>query len=52
MIQAKSRAEAVGWASRCPAQDGDIIEVRQVHELSDFPPEVQQAAGAARLAAR
>jgi len=26
-------------------QDGDVIEVRQVQELSDFPPDVQRAAG-------
>jgi hypothetical protein len=45
MIQVKSKAEAVEWASRCPAADGDVIEVRQVFELSDFPPEVQRAAG-------
>src|SRR5437879_2226599 len=41
MIQAKSKAEAVEWASRCPAQDGDVIEVRQVYEMSDFPADVQ-----------
>jgi hypothetical protein len=36
MIQVKSKDEAVQWASRCPAQDGDVIEVRQVFERSDF----------------
>jgi hypothetical protein len=44
LIQAKSKEEAVEWASRCPAADGDVIEVRQVFEMSDFPPEVQEAA--------
>jgi len=44
LIQAKSKEEAVEWASRCPAADGDVIEVRQVYEMSDFPPEVQEAA--------
>jgi len=44
MIRAKSKEEAVEWASRCPAQDGDVIEIRQVQELSDFPPEIQEAA--------
>jgi hypothetical protein len=39
MIQVKSKAEAIGWASRCPAGDGDVIELRQVQEMSDFPPE-------------
>ncbi|HXM18900.1 MAG TPA: YciI family protein [Candidatus Tumulicola sp.] len=36
MIQVKSKEEAVAWALRCPAQDGDVIEVRQVFEESDF----------------
>src|SRR6202023_3080091 len=44
MIQVKSKEEAVAWASRAPMADGDVIEVRQVHEMSDFPPDVQQAA--------
>lgn len=44
MIQAKSKAEAVEWARRAPMLDGDIIEVRQVQELEDFPPEIQKAA--------
>jgi len=45
MIQVKSRAEAIEWAKRAPMQDGDLIEVRQVQEISDFPPDVQKAAG-------
>ena len=45
MIQVKSRAEAIEWAKRAPMLDGDIIEVRQVQELSDLPPDVQKAAG-------
>jgi len=36
VIQARDREEAVAWASRCPANDGDVIEVRPVFELSDF----------------
>jgi hypothetical protein len=35
LIQAKSRDEAIEWASRCPAADGDVIEVRQVHDLTE-----------------
>jgi hypothetical protein len=46
MIQVKSRAEAIEWAKRAPMPDGDVIEVRQVQEMSDFPPDVQKAAGA------
>jgi hypothetical protein len=32
MIQVKSRAEAIAWASRCPGTDHEVIEVRQVDE--------------------
>src|SRR5216683_470609 len=42
---AGGNAEAIEWAKRAPMQDGDIIEVRQVWELSDFPPDFQKAAG-------
>lgn len=45
IIQAKSRDEAVEWARRCPAGDGDVVEVRQIYEMSDFSEEVQAAAG-------
>ena len=44
MIQAKSKQEAVEWAKRCPASDGDMIEIRQVFEMSDFAPDAQKAA--------
>ena len=44
MIQVKSKEEAIEWATRCPASENEIIEVRQVHELADFPPDVQKAA--------
>ena len=44
MIQVKSKEEAVEWASRCPASDNEVIELRQVQEMSDFPADVQEAA--------
>jgi hypothetical protein len=44
MIQVKSTEEAVQWASRCPASENEVIEVRQVQEFSDFPADVQEAA--------
>ena len=44
MIQVKSKEEAIEWASRCPASDNEVIEVRQVQEMSDFPADVQAAA--------
>jgi hypothetical protein len=44
MIQVKSKEEAIQWATRCPGSENEIIEVRQVHEFSDFPADVQKAA--------
>jgi hypothetical protein len=41
LIDVKSKEEAVEWASRIPGAEGDIVEVRQVFEMSDFPDEVQ-----------
>jgi len=34
MIDVKSKEEAVEWAKRVPAQDGDMIEIRQVFEVT------------------
>jgi hypothetical protein len=45
IIRADSKEEALDWAARCPAGDGDRIEVRQIAELSDYPEDVQDAAG-------
>jgi hypothetical protein len=44
MIEVASREEAIAWAKRCPASSNEVIEIRQVHEMADFPPELQQAA--------
>ncbi|WP_100181206.1 YciI family protein, partial [Bradyrhizobium nitroreducens] len=44
MIEVASRAEAIAWAKRCPASPNEIIEIRQVQEMADFPPDVQAAA--------
>jgi len=43
MIQVGSKAEAVEWARRCPAAEGDTIEVRQVQEMSDFSDDIVEA---------
>lgn len=43
MIQVKSKAEAVEWAKRAPMEDGDVIEVRQVQEIDEWPPELLRA---------
>src|ERR1700716_3480928 len=44
MIQVKSKAEAIEWASRCPGSENEMIEIRQVQEFTDFPADVQKAA--------
>jgi hypothetical protein len=44
MIQVKSRDEAIEWAKRCPGSPNEVIEVRQVQEMSDFPEDVKKAA--------
>ena len=44
VIDVRSREEAIEWAKRCPASDNEVIEVRQVHELTEYPPEVQAMA--------
>jgi hypothetical protein len=44
MIQVKSKEEAVEWATRCPASDHEVVELRQVLEFSDFPAEMQETA--------
>ena len=44
MIDVKSKEEAIAWASRCPGSENETIEIRQVQEMEDFPPDVQKAA--------
>jgi hypothetical protein len=44
MLQVKSREEAIEWAKRCPGSENEVIEVRQVMEMDDFPPDVKDAA--------
>lgn len=43
LIQARSKEEAVEWASRCPGENC-TIEVRRVFEVEDFPQDVREAA--------
>ncbi|HJR19532.1 MAG TPA: YciI family protein [Actinomycetota bacterium] len=43
MIEVKSREEAIEWAKRVPGSGNEVVEVRQVQELSDFPPDVRAA---------
>lgn len=43
LIDVKSRDEAIAWASRCPGGPNETIEVRQVHEVEEYPAQVQDA---------
>jgi len=42
IIQVKSKEEALEWARRCPLPENGLIEIRQVFENADFPPELQK----------
>ena len=44
MINVASREEAIEWAKRCPASANEVIEIRRVQEMSDFPEEIQKVA--------
>jgi len=35
-LEAPSKEEVVKWAQRCPAEPGDVIEIRQVFTADDF----------------
>ncbi len=50
MIEVNSREEAIAWAKRCPASANEVIEIRQVQEMEDFPDDIQaEVAGFAEL---
>ncbi|HLH11708.1 MAG TPA: YciI family protein [Methylovirgula sp.] len=42
LLQVKSREEAIEWARRCPAEPGDVLEIRKIFEPEDFGPAVAQ----------
>ena len=44
IIQVRSREEAIEWARRAPMSNNEIIEVRQIFEMGDFPADVKHAA--------
>ena len=52
LIQVKSKEEAIEWVKRCPQPMGEgveaEIEIRQVYEPADFPPEIVSPEAAAR----
>ena len=42
IIQVKSREEALEWASRIPGKDNEMVEVRRMFDVTDFPADVQE----------
>ena len=48
LIQVTSKEEAIEWVKRVPFANGEVAEVRQVFEASDFPSEIFPPEDAAR----
>ena len=40
IIKVESKEDAINWAKQIPFKDG-VVEVRQIQEVEDFPPEIQ-----------
>ena len=36
MVEANSKEELVKWVQRCPADEGDVIEIRRTFDQADF----------------
>lgn len=45
IIEVDSKEQAVAWAKRCPGSENEVIEVRQVQEISDSSDEVKEVVG-------
>ncbi len=43
IIDVPSRQAAIDWAVRCPGSPNEIVEVRQIQEMDDWPDEMQDA---------
>ncbi len=52
LIKAKSRQEAIDWAKKVPAEEGDVVEIRQVFDMEDFPEDVRKAGDSAAVKAQ
>ncbi len=44
IIEVDSPEDAVEWAKRCPMGDDEVIEIRRIQEMEDFPDDVRSAA--------
>ena len=40
IIEVDSLQAAIGWAKRAPFGEGQVLEIRQVFEASDFPADI------------
>ncbi len=38
ILEASSKEQVLEWAQRCPALDGDVLEIRPIYDLQDIPP--------------
>jgi len=36
LVEADSKEQVVKWVQKCPADDGDVIEIRQIFAPEDF----------------
>jgi hypothetical protein len=43
LLEAKSKEELVELFKRCPANPDDVIEIRQIFEMSDLRPRAEPA---------
>lgn len=41
ILDVKSKAEAIEWASQAPFPPGSHLEIRQVHDIEDWPEELR-----------
>ena len=41
ILDVDSHEAAVAWAKRCPALPGDVLELRRIQEIEEFPSDVQ-----------
>ncbi|HZD49786.1 MAG TPA: YciI family protein [Silvibacterium sp.] len=46
VIEVKSKEEAIEWAKRCPGSENEVLDIRPMLEIADFPEDVQKALAA------
>lgn len=44
ILKVKSKQEAIAWASKAPFPPGSHLQVRQVHDIEDWPEELRNLA--------